>query len=131
VLHSSQKGRLGVIVHVARWSNASFSDDDLASLLTIGSIVGVALECAVLSEDLTRSRDRLRALAAANVQAREEEARRIAHELHDEAGQLLTQVHLAVDEIVSCRLPFERRNGKRSRASWIRSRTGCDASPTN
>jgi len=95
------KGEVLGVVQVARRANEPFSDDDLASLLTIGSIVGVAVERAVLSGELTRSRDQLRALAAGNVQAREEEARRIAHELHDEAGQLLTRVHLAVDEIVS------------------------------
>lgn len=95
------KGEALGVVHVARRSNSPFSDDELTSLFTIGSIVGVALECAVVSEDLARNRDRVRALAAGTVQAREEEARRIAHELHDEAGQLLAQVHLAVDEIVS------------------------------
>jgi len=36
----------------------------------------------------------------------EEEAGRIAHALHDEAGQLLASVHLAVDE-VACALPLD------------------------
>jgi signal transduction histidine kinase len=36
----------------------------------------------------------------------EVEAGRIAHALHDEAGQLLASVHLAVDE-VACALPFD------------------------
>jgi signal transduction histidine kinase len=40
-------------------------------------------------------------LAEGTANAREEEARRIAHELHDEAGQLLASVHIALDDIVA------------------------------
>jgi signal transduction histidine kinase len=40
-------------------------------------------------------------LAEGAVRAREAEARRIAHELHDEAGQLLASVHIALDAIVA------------------------------
>jgi signal transduction histidine kinase len=61
--------------------------------------VGVALENAALHERMTAQQDRLRALASGILQAREEEARRIAHELHDEAGQLLASVHIALDEL--------------------------------
>jgi signal transduction histidine kinase len=42
----------------------------------------------------------LRALAGGILHAREEEARRIAHELHDEAGQLLASVHIALDNLI-------------------------------
>ena len=41
------------------------------------------------------------ALAGGILQAREEEARRIAHELHDEAGQLLASVHIALDDLAT------------------------------
>jgi PAS domain S-box-containing protein len=45
------------------------------------------------------SRDELRVLAARSLQVREEESRRIARELHDEAGQMTASIHLALAEI--------------------------------
>ncbi len=51
------------------------------------------------AEEARAHRDRLRVLSAANLAAREEEAKRIARELHDEAGQLLACVHMALEEL--------------------------------
>jgi PAS domain S-box-containing protein len=50
-------------------------------------------------EAVTADRDLLRALAAHRFEAQEEASRRIARELHDEAGELLTSVHLRLDEL--------------------------------
>jgi signal transduction histidine kinase len=44
-------------------------------------------------------RDALRVLSTRYLHAREEEARRIAHQLHDEAGQVTASIHLALAEI--------------------------------
>lgn len=44
-------------------------------------------------------RDRLRELSARSIQAREEEARRIAHQLHDETGQITASIHLALEDL--------------------------------
>jgi two-component system sensor histidine kinase UhpB len=44
-------------------------------------------------------RDALRNLSARYLLAKEEEAKRIAHQLHDEAGQITTSIHLALAEI--------------------------------
>jgi PAS domain S-box-containing protein len=44
-------------------------------------------------------RDALRVLSARYLHAREEEAKRIAHQLHDEAGQVTASIHLALAEI--------------------------------
>jgi len=44
-------------------------------------------------------RDALRNLSARYLNAKEEEAKRIAHQLHDEAGQITASIHLALAEI--------------------------------
>ncbi|MFB3818319.1 MAG: ATP-binding protein [Candidatus Methylomirabilales bacterium] len=89
---------LGVL-HLASRDEPALGPDGLALVQAIGGLVGVALENAALREALAAQRDRLRALAEATLRAREEEARRIAHELHDEAGQLLASVHIALDQL--------------------------------
>ncbi len=66
----------------------------------IAGLVGVALENATLRERLVANQERLRALASGILRAREDEARRIAHELHDEAGQLLAALHITLDTLV-------------------------------
>ena len=52
-----------------------------------------------LYAEVLRQRDALRVLSARYLHAREEEAKRIAHELHDEAGQMTAAIHLALAEI--------------------------------
>lgn len=51
-----------------------------------------------IARDITERRDAERALHAVN-QRLEEEARRIAHALHDEAAQLLVSIYLALDAL--------------------------------
>jgi signal transduction histidine kinase len=75
------------------------SPEESALVQAIGGLVGVALENAALRERLVAHQDRLRALAGGILRAREEEARRIAHELHDEAGQLLAALHITIDDL--------------------------------
>ena len=52
-----------------------------------------------LYDEMVRHRDALRVLSTRFLYAREEEAKRIAHELHDEAGQITAAIHLALAEI--------------------------------
>jgi signal transduction histidine kinase len=77
-------------------------------------LVGVALENAVLRDRLVAQQDRLRALAGGVLRAREEEARRIAHELHDEAGQLLAAFHITLDDLAA-QVPAQDASVKRLR----------------
>jgi signal transduction histidine kinase len=51
------------------------------------------------TRELARQRDQLRQAYAATLDAREQEARRIARALHDQAGQLLASLHFALDEV--------------------------------
>ena len=63
-----------------------------------------------------RKRQRARALAAQSLRAQEEQARRIAHRLHDEAGQITATLHLSLQELEE-RLPYRhRRRVRRVRA---------------
>lgn len=89
---------LGVL-HLASRQEPPLSAEETALVQAIGGLVGVALENAALRERMTAQQDRLRALASGILHAREEAARRIAHELHDEAGQLLASVHIALDNL--------------------------------
>jgi PAS domain S-box-containing protein len=61
-----------------------------------------------LYDDISRSRDELRVLSARYLNAREEEAKRIGRELHDEAGQIGAAVYLALAEIGRDLLPHGR-----------------------
>jgi PAS domain S-box-containing protein len=60
-------------------------------------------------EAVTADRDLLRALSAHRFEAQEEASRRIARELHDEAGEVLTSVHLRLDELRSTQPAARRR----------------------
>jgi PAS domain S-box-containing protein len=53
----------------------------------------------VLYRRMLAHRDALRVLSTRYLHAREEEAQRIAHQLHDEAGQVTASIHLALAEI--------------------------------
>jgi signal transduction histidine kinase len=90
---------LGVL-HLASRNDQPLTAEETALVQAIGGLVGVALENATLRDRMTAQQDRLRALAGGVLQAREEEARRIAHALHDEASQLLASVHIAVDNLI-------------------------------
>jgi PAS domain S-box-containing protein len=67
-----------------------------------------------IARDVTDRREAERALHALN-QRLEEEARRIAHALHDEAGQMLASVYLALAE-VAAELP----SPARARLAYVR-----------
>ena len=53
-----------------------------------------------ISQEMLAYRDRSRALSVANLKAREDEARRIARDLHDSAGQLLVTIHVSLQELM-------------------------------
>ena len=52
-----------------------------------------------LYREMLAHRDTLRTLSDRYLHAREEEAKRIAHQLHDEAGQITASIHLALADI--------------------------------
>jgi signal transduction histidine kinase len=86
--------------------------EESALVQAIGGLVGIALENATLREQLVDHQERLRALAGGILRAREQEARRIAHELHDEAGQLLATLHITLDGLAVEASPHDTRFAK-------------------
>jgi signal transduction histidine kinase len=95
---AGQDQTLGMLCLASR-DPIPLSSEESALVQAIGGLVGIALENATLREQLMAHQERLKALAGGILQAREEEARRIAHELHDEAGQLLATLHITLDEL--------------------------------
>jgi signal transduction histidine kinase len=96
---AGREAALGVL-HLASREAAPLTEDETALVQAIGGLVGVAMENAALRETMAAQQDRLRALATGILHVREEEARRIAHALHDEASQLLASVHIALDDLI-------------------------------
>lgn len=89
---------LGVII-LGRSDNEGFSPKELETLQAIGAVIGAAIENAKLIQQLRERGEQLSALTGGIQQMRELEARRIARNLHDIAGQLLTAVHLRLEEV--------------------------------
>jgi signal transduction histidine kinase len=73
-----------------------FTDDDLYLLQVVAERVAPAVDRALLGETVRASRDRLAAMSRRLLAAAEEERRRVAVELHDDLGQLLTAAKINV-----------------------------------
>jgi signal transduction histidine kinase len=81
-----------------------FSWQDAAFLESLGNTTAVAIQNASLLKALESKNREIQALSIHNVQRLEEERRHIARELHDEAGQALIGIKLAL-QLVSRRIP--------------------------
>ncbi len=78
-----------------------FSPERLTQIQAFVNLGGMALQSAMLYEQVRSARRRLEALSHRLVEVQEEERRRLAQELHDEIGQVLTGLKLMLDSSVS------------------------------
>jgi signal transduction histidine kinase len=74
-----------------------FSANDEAILVQLAAMGSVALENARLYEQVESGREQMRRLSQQVISTSEEERRRLAHELHDEAGQALTALKIKLE----------------------------------
>jgi signal transduction histidine kinase/CHASE1-domain containing sensor protein len=79
----------------------TFDAEALALARLFAGHTATALANAQLYTEVQAGQVRLQDLSRKLLEAQEAERRRIAHELHDEAGQLLASVHLALESTIS------------------------------
>jgi len=79
--------------------NKNLTDQDLHLLGSLGNFLGGAVENTRLLMTIHKHREELKGLTARLFQSQELERRRIARELHDEAGQALTGINYILDTI--------------------------------
>jgi signal transduction histidine kinase len=79
------------------YSPRDLSPAELSLLAGIGGLIGTAVENARLFYQVRQGRSRLQALSRQLVEAQEAERRHLARELHDEIGQVLTSLKLALE----------------------------------
>lgn len=89
----SSNRRIGVIALSAK-QVGDFSADDEAILWQLAQLTSVALENALLFHSLNEQSEQMRGLALRLAEAEEMERRRLARELHDGVGQLLTALNI-------------------------------------
>jgi PAS domain S-box-containing protein len=88
------EGRLIGVVSVASARPRRFVEEDLRLLQVVADRVAPAIERGRLDEAVRANREQLKALSRRLLTAQEEERRRLAVELHDELGQVLTAVKI-------------------------------------
>jgi PAS domain S-box-containing protein len=88
---------LGVI-HLADEKEGSFPLKIVEFIESVAPLIGEAVNRFNLEEELRESENRLRLLSSRLLTVQEQERKRVAHELHDGIGQILTAVKFKVED---------------------------------
>ncbi len=97
---STSAGVQGMVV-LADSFDHDFDRNQVLFFNSLSQQAGVAIQNAHLLDELRKSQQHLRDLSGKIVRAQEMERRRVAHELHDEAGQALTALKIRLDLLSS------------------------------
>lgn len=106
------EGEIQGMILLFSTSQDVFREAKLAFFRTLGREIGVAIQNARLFERVLLSRKQMQTLSRRLVEVQEAERRYIARELHDEVGQVLTGLKLALEMNV-------RLSGEAAKASLI------------
>ena len=94
------------ILSVFTKNEHEFTNDEISFMETLAKQASIAIhnsqlyeESRMLTQDLLANRSQIRTLVTGLINARDEEAERIARVLHDESGQLLATIYIALDEV--------------------------------
>ncbi len=85
------------VLNLASERQAQLQPEDEEIVREAASRLAVAMREARLFAEVVKARERLRALSLRLVELQESERRSLAHELHDEIGQLLTGLKLSLE----------------------------------
>ncbi len=91
------KGEMEGMIFLVDRKRDTFNDDQIAFYKTLGQQVGIATQNARLFQEARQSHAEMKALSLRLVRVQEDELRYVARELHDEIGQLLTGLRLAIE----------------------------------
>ena len=94
---------VGVVV-VSSALPRRFTDEDLKLLILVADRAAPAVERARLIETVDTSQERLKDLSRRLMRSEEEERRRIAVQLHDDLGQILTAAKISMESADGCRV---------------------------
>ncbi len=98
LINTKQEASGFIGLHVP--AESKISDEGDRMLGSVGNFLGSAIEKSRLLQTIQQHREELKQLTAKLFHSQEEDRKRIARELHDEAGQALTGINFTLDTII-------------------------------
>ena len=93
------EGKVIGVVTISSRANRQFTEEELDLLRVVADRAAPAIERSRLMESVRAARERLETLSRRLLTVQEEERRRVAIELHDELGQVLTAVKIGLQSM--------------------------------